>query len=197
MALTVDQIERSLGCEPITKDEICPAVQELFAHQAKLEKLKKLKKDIQDLTVVMNDYEQRLLSMKHDQEHPPIGQKVVKLHSQAIDETEEDIDFYDTVIEDMADEYRKIYNELYIEPLRKQMDELYAKQKKHYEIQKERFETCKVKYGRNHTMFFPESDQEFISNHRAANQAYMDEWSNLQMHVEMLNQQMEEEITGY
>lgn len=196
MALTVDQIERSLGCEPITKNEICPAVQELFAHQAKLENLKKLKKDIQDLTVVLNDYEQRLLSMKHDQEHPPLGQTVVEFHSQAIAVTKDNIGFYETVIEDISNEYRTIYNELYIEPLRKQMDELYAKQKKHYEIQKERFETCKVKYGRNHTMFFPEKDQEFISNHRAANKAYMEQWSNLQMHVEMLNQQMEEEITN-
>jgi len=196
MSILVADLEKSLGCEPNTKEEICPAVQELFAHQAKLEKLKKLKEDIQDLTVVLNEYEQMLQSMKYDQEHPPLGQPIVPFHSQAIEETEKDVGFYETVIEDISNEYRTIYNELYIEPLRQQMNELYAKQKQHYEIQKERFETCKEKYGRNHTMFFPEKDQEFISNHRAANKAYMEQWSNLQMHVEMLNQQMEEEITN-
>ena len=180
----------------LASQDLCPGVKMLFAYQEKVNKQKKcdqLKQDIQGLKVVLDEMKQRLASMRYDQEHPPIGQGVVEFHAQAIYENEQDIDFYETVINDIAEEYRK----LVIQPVTEQMDEVYAKQKEHYQIQKDRFETCKQKYGRNHTMFFPESDQEFISNHRAKNEAYMNQWQELYLQREMLNQEIDQETGVY
>lgn len=136
---------------------------------------------------------------------PPIGGETTQLeddYSQAIYELEVEIDELEHVIEDMTKDYYRLYKEIHAEKLaffkeQRQaiteiMDKLMVDQHDHYKLQKERFEACKLQYGKNHTRFFPEKDQEFISNHRAANEACWSKWLELQAQREFLCQQIEE-----
>ena len=107
-------------------------------------------------------------------------------YSQAIYELEDDIDKIEFVIDCMKDDYRRLYNEIHPEELptlikhrqeiTEEMDKMMVEQHQHYKAQKKRFEECKLKYGRNHTRFFPKYDQDFISEHRSANEACIDKW---------------------
>lgn len=186
MALTID----TTAWGDVRDHDPTPALEET-RHQDEAN-LPKLKHDIDGLRKVLEDMKAHRVLLKLDMSFPRIGEKLENIHAQAIFELEQDIDFYELVIEDIMNDYRKIYNRLYIEPLREHMDELYKKQKEHYEVQKQRFEECKQKYGRNHTDFFPKADQDFISKHRAANEACRREWSVLHEQCEMLTQLMEE-----
>ena len=179
---------------PEQKKEIHPVLKEIFRLQDEFD-LKRVKNDIDGMRKVLEEMKAQLMLLKLDTSFPRIGEKPQETHSQAIFELEQDIDFYELVIEDMMNSYRKIYNRLYIEPLREHMNELYKKQKEHYEVQKQRFEACKQKYGRNHTDFFPKADQEFIFEHRAQNREYRMEYEMVYEQVEMLTQLMEQMLT--
>lgn len=136
---------------------------------------------------------------------PSLGGETTDLeddYSQAIDELEDEIGMTEHVIEDMTKDYYRLYKEIHAEKLASLneernaiteiMDKLMVDQHDHYKLQKERFEACKLKYGKNHTRFFPEEDQEFISNHRAANEVCWNKWLELQSQRDFLCQQIEE-----
>jgi len=182
--------EEPQDVKPTPKQEHCLGVRMLFAHQ-----------EVEDMKPVLEDLRAYLKQLEDDQSFPKVGESPKATHDEAIDYVKRDIDFYEDVIHDMTKKFNKLYKEFNSTKLnelkdqraaiRQRMDELYVKQKEHYVLQKERFETCKQTYGRNHTMFFPEQDQEFISNHRAANEACKNEWAILCDQASMLTQEID------
>jgi hypothetical protein len=136
---------------------------------------------------------------------PLLGGDLVKQeddYSQAIEELEDDIDKIEFVIECMKEDYRRLYNEIHPEKLptlrqqrqeiTEEMDKMMVEQHEHYKLQKARFEECKLKYGRNHTRFFPKHDQDFISEHRGANEACIDRWLDLHGYRQSLTHEIEQ-----
>lgn len=183
----MDQAWGDIGNEPVApvlqKPKMVPSVEIIFVQE-----------NIRSMRVVLDQLNYKLIMLANNQ-------NFTENHTQAIREIEEEMEFYEHVIDDMTETYRKLYKEVNAtklaslkeerQTMTESMDQLMVDQHKHYKLQKERFESCKHKYGKNHTRFFPERDQEFIYNHRAANEAAWNEWLMLYSQREILTEEIE------